>query len=634
MFDRLTDRAARILLGADAEAEARGQDFTGVEHLLLATLKESQGPATSSLEALGLEPDSVAVAVAARIGTPDDLVAVEPPRRNGYSPETKRVLELAVREADELGDNYLSDLHLLLGILRDGGSATAQVLTQHGITLAAVRSQFPTGSEPSVVSHQSSFLQELIESDRDWRRTAYSEALHRDRSGLMFDRDSARARRVVVLAQDEAKAHGHDHIGTEHLLLGFVREGGGPGAKALIDLGISLRDLVELVDGTVSHNDTDSPERGAFTWGARRALELAVLEATELGHEYIGSEHLLLGLIREGQGVAAQVLVGLGASWEKVRNQVLLELDQVASAAPTVLTIPNQRHKKTGRLWPLPKRLRSLVQGQVLASRGVKLERRGDIEAAIAQYEWAIEVSQHHPSGLLMARKYLADLYQQEKRPLEAVPIWRTIAEDSRAVKRYSNGMSGMLGCDVRVEALGEIADAYQGAMDYKAELAVRVEQADAALDAANLDARFEALLKAATAATNLRRLGEAVARYEEVLREADERANQRARALALVPLAHLRFHFGEVDEAWNLVTKAMALRAQVNEPVLVAEAHWLTAFFHIRLGDIAAAGDSLQRAIRVIESNPYESSRVARYRRELEALPGPFADAYWTGPR
>jgi tetratricopeptide (TPR) repeat protein len=634
MFDRLTDRAVRILIGADAEAKARGQDFTGVEHLLLATLKDSQAPATIALEVVGLETELVAAAVAAQIGTPGNHMTSAPARPDGYSPESQRVLELAVHEADILGDNYLSDVHLLLAILRDGGSTAAQVLTQHGVTLSAVRSQFVTGAQTPVVSMAPSALQALIQSDRESRNAAYTAATENGRSGSVFSRFTDGARRVVVLAQQEAKARGHDYIGTEHLLLGLVREGKGPGAKALVELGISLPRVYELVDEIVGQSDADSPERIHFTLRAKTVLESALRDATTCGQDYVGTEHLLLGLIREGEGVAAQVLVKLGATFERTRNVALLEIGQVSTDAPTVLASPSQTRNKPRRLWPLPRKLRSLIQGQIASGRAVRLERKGEIEAAIAEYQWAIELSQHIPSGRLIVRGYLADLYQQENRPLEAIPIWRAIADEARAVRRYSVGTSGMLGRDVRLEALKEIADAYEGASDYEAELAARVDQANAALDAADLDSRFEALLKAATAATKLRRLSEAIARYEEVLREADERANQRARCLALLPLAHLRFQFGDVDEAWNLLADAMALRAHVREAGLIAEAYWLMAFFRTRLGDIAAAADSLQSAIQLIESDPVESARVGRYRGELEMLPGPFADAYWTAPR
>lgn len=139
----------------------------------------------------------------------------------------------------------------------------------------------------------------------------------------MFERFTDRARRVVVLAQDEGRALNHNYIGTEHILLGLIQEGEGVAAKALESMGISLdavRTEVKEIIGTGGH-----PPSGyiPFTPRAKKVLELALREALQLGHKYIGTEHLLLGLIREGEGVAAQVLVKLGADLSRVRQQVI-----------------------------------------------------------------------------------------------------------------------------------------------------------------------------------------------------------------------------------------------------------------------------------------------------------------------
>ncbi|MGV0383346.1 ATP-dependent Clp protease ATP-binding subunit [Corynebacterium sp. 22_2729] len=139
----------------------------------------------------------------------------------------------------------------------------------------------------------------------------------------MFERFTDRARRVVVLAQEEARALNHNYIGTEHILLGLIQEGEGVAAKALESMGISLdavRTEVKDIIGTGGH-----PPSGyiPFTPRAKKVLELALREALQLGHKYIGTEHILLGLIREGEGVAAQVLVKLGADLSRVRQQVI-----------------------------------------------------------------------------------------------------------------------------------------------------------------------------------------------------------------------------------------------------------------------------------------------------------------------
>jgi len=139
----------------------------------------------------------------------------------------------------------------------------------------------------------------------------------------MFERFTDRARRVVVLAQEEAKQLNHNYIGTEHILLGLIREGDGIAAKALSELSISIDNVREQVQEIIGQGQTAPTGHIPFTPRAKKVLELSLREALQLGHNYIGTEHILLGLIREGEGVAAQVLVKLGADLTRVRQTVI-----------------------------------------------------------------------------------------------------------------------------------------------------------------------------------------------------------------------------------------------------------------------------------------------------------------------
>ena len=139
----------------------------------------------------------------------------------------------------------------------------------------------------------------------------------------MFERFTDRARRVVVLAQEEARLLNHNYIGTEHILLGLIHEGEGVAAKALESLGISLEAVRAQVEEIIGHGGQAPSGHIPFTPRAKKVLELSLREALQLGHNYIGTEHILLGLIREGEGVAAQVLVKLGADLSRVRQQVI-----------------------------------------------------------------------------------------------------------------------------------------------------------------------------------------------------------------------------------------------------------------------------------------------------------------------
>jgi ATP-dependent Clp protease ATP-binding subunit ClpC len=140
---------------------------------------------------------------------------------------------------------------------------------------------------------------------------------------MMFEKFTDKARRVVVLAQEEAKLLNHNYIGTEHILLGLIHEGEGVAAKALESLGINLDSVRQQVQEIIGQGQQAPAGHIPFTPRAKKVLELSLREALQLGHSYIGTEHLLLGLIREGEGVAAQVLTKLGADTNRVRQQVI-----------------------------------------------------------------------------------------------------------------------------------------------------------------------------------------------------------------------------------------------------------------------------------------------------------------------
>jgi len=151
----------------------------------------------------------------------------------------------------------------------------------------------------------------------------------------VFERFTDRARRVVVLAQEEARILNHNYIGTEHILLGLVHEGDGVAAKALASLGVWIEGVRQQVEEIIGQGQQAPTGQIPFTPRAKKVLELSLREALQLGHNYIGTEHILLGLIREGEGVAAQVLLKLGADLNRVRQQVIQLLSGGQSAEPT-----------------------------------------------------------------------------------------------------------------------------------------------------------------------------------------------------------------------------------------------------------------------------------------------------------
>jgi ATP-dependent Clp protease ATP-binding subunit ClpC len=153
-----------------------------------------------------------------------------------------------------------------------------------------------------------------------------------------FDKFTDRARKVLTLAQDEAQRFNHNYIGTEHLLLGLVREGEGVAARVLENMNVELAKVRTAVEFIIGRGDRPVVGEVGLTPRAKRVIELAIDEARRLGHNYIGTEHLLLGLVREGEGIAAGVLESLGVNLDKVRHEVIRVLSQSSSAGPAAET--------------------------------------------------------------------------------------------------------------------------------------------------------------------------------------------------------------------------------------------------------------------------------------------------------
>ena len=222
----------------------------------------------------------------------------------------------------------------------------------------------------------------------------------------MFERFTDRARRVVVLAQEEARLLNHNYIGTEHILLGLIHEGEGVAAQALESLKISLDSVRKEVESIIGQGGSTPSGHIPFTPRAKKILELSLREALKLKHNYIGTEHILLGLLREGEGVAAQVLVKLGAGLPRVREQVIQLLEASGEATPAA--------------W-VPEPEPAVVE---LSDR-VNVSSRGPLEATVG-YSRAVRVGSHvvvagtttlGPDGI----EHPGDCYAQAKLVLQYI---------------------------------------------------------------------------------------------------------------------------------------------------------------------------------------------------------------------
>ena len=207
----------------------------------------------------------------------------------------------------------------------------------------------------------------------------------------LFERFTERARQVVVLAQDEARALKHNYIGTEHILLGLLREEEGLAARVLESLDITVEEVRAQIARIVGQGDEVTTGQIPFTPRAKKVLELALREALALGHNYIGTEHLLLGLMRENEGVAARILLDFDADAEKIRNEVI-----------RMLSGP-------GRLWeeyaPDPSSLGEIPESYSPASPPIAAEVGQEIERVRREKEEAIEAQEFAEAARLRDRE-------------------------------------------------------------------------------------------------------------------------------------------------------------------------------------------------------------------------------------
>jgi hypothetical protein len=271
----------------------------------------------------------------------------------------------------------------------------------------------------------------------------------------MFERFTDRARRVVVLAQEEARMLNHNYIGTEHILLGLIHEGEGVAAKALESLGISLEAVRQQVEEIIGQGQQAPSGHIPFTPRAKKVLELSLREALQLGHNYIGTEHILLGLIREGEGVAAQVLVRLGADLNRVRRQVI----QLLHGRPS-----GELYAEAG-LAPRPaggseRRLQAALQARVKAieSRLPVIEQRlgagpdtseldRQIDQARSEREAAADVQQYELAASLRDREtqLLAEKAARQQEWSAAHPDLASLAEKCQELSSEIDRLRGLL---------------------------------------------------------------------------------------------------------------------------------------------------------------------------------------------
>jgi ATP-dependent Clp protease ATP-binding subunit ClpA len=340
MFERFTEKSIKVIMLAQEESRRLGHNQVGTEQLLLGTIGEGTGIGAKVLHSMGITLETARIEVEKIIGRGDaSFTAVELPLTEGAG----RALELCLVEARRLGHNCLGTGHLLLGlILQSEGTedVAAKVLENLGVDSSNIRDRTTQMIADRAPSQSATIDPE--ENSWEWEDYSSGERLRqRDRSQsedyAMFERFTEKSIKVIMLAQEESRRLGHNQVGTEQILLGMIGEGTGIAAKVLKSMGVNLKAARIEVEKIIGRGSGFVSVEIPFTPRAKRVLEMSLEEARQLGHNYLGTEHQLLGLVRESEGLAVRVLENLGVDVSDIPNQIIRMLGE--SAEPPSVTI-------------------------------------------------------------------------------------------------------------------------------------------------------------------------------------------------------------------------------------------------------------------------------------------------------
>ncbi len=341
-FKRFSTLSMKVLAFAQEEAQHFQHNYIGTEHLLLGLLRQTDGLASEVLNSLGVELNKVRSALEFIIGRGDRIVLGE----IGLTPRAKRLIDLAIQEADLLESEAIETEHLLLGLIREGEGIAIGILESLGVNRAKVyirtlhrldrhisqRATLFLSSKPDSGSGQGQPGQPSKESmpapTEEDKATTTGIIQRLSNQRYSADRLNEEAKSVLTFASQEAGRFQHNYIGTEHLLLGLTRLDASIAARALTQMGIELAKVRGSVEFIIGRGDHPVLGQIGLTPRAREVIELAADEARLLQNDYIGAEHLLLGLVREGEGIAAGILESLGVELPAVRTQVIQQIER------------------------------------------------------------------------------------------------------------------------------------------------------------------------------------------------------------------------------------------------------------------------------------------------------------------
>jgi ATP-dependent Clp protease ATP-binding subunit ClpA len=312
-ISNFSPRAQQVLALSRTEADRLNHNFVGTEHLLLGFIALGQGAAWETLIALGLNLDAVRNEIENYVGAgPDQEVIGNIP----YTPRVKKVLAFAAKEAKALSYTYVGTEHILLGLLREGDGVGARVLLKLGLDTEKARTEILKKRDQS-----RTFAAEQFESVPT--ETPLLPSL------VNF---TPRAQRALTLAREVATQRQQPVLGTEHLLLGLAKLGQGVAVTVMAKIGLNPETIASQIGKLPERPPAEKADEGPFYIDVRKALKSASEFARHLNHTYIGTEHILLGLLRQTDGGAAQIFKNLSIDTKKVGDEIFEELTLSLSA--------------------------------------------------------------------------------------------------------------------------------------------------------------------------------------------------------------------------------------------------------------------------------------------------------------
>ncbi len=321
-FDKFNDQARRVFAYAQEEAQNLKHHYVGTEHLLLGLIRDENNTAVILLRTMDVEPLEIRTAVEFIIEQGDPNFS-QP--QIGLTSRSKKAIELAVDEAHRLGHSYIGTEHILLGMMREGEGIAAGVLESEGITLEKVDTALPQ-ILLEAQQNSSEQAQEATEST-----SSRKSPITKPRATAILQTQSTRpyagypftdqAHKVIEVAREEALSFQHNYVGTEHLLLGLLHQSDSVAGAVLQNLGVELNSVRRAVEFIIGRGDIVVPNEIGLTPRAKKTIELASEEAKQMHNAYLGTEHLLLGTVVEGGGIAVGVLESLNISLDMVRAE-------------------------------------------------------------------------------------------------------------------------------------------------------------------------------------------------------------------------------------------------------------------------------------------------------------------------